>query len=211
MISAANGESAFRDDGFRGQTENSAGGTFIRPDAQLRMPRGWRLLKGKNDSAETNRRAAQLWTEAGIEIHTSFVLMGMGTEAKTRRSLDETVKFAEWLARETYTVSLDSAIFYPDKTAPVGAWIWNPLLAAVQAKELGWDFIDFALLEKVSERWRDEIFLEPLALCNDFAMICGVRPEVLVEYNRQIEAISSKYVLKFGHSLAGAEPVQLVL
>ena len=166
------------------------------------------LLKGKQDSAEKNRRAAELWTRAGIEIHTSFVLMGMGSEAETRRSLDHTVAFAEWLAKNTHTVSLDSAMFYPDKTAPVGAWIWDPGLAAKQAKDLGWDFIDFDLLQKASHRWRDEVLLDPLELCIDFAKICRVEPQLLVDYNRRIQSISNRYQLNFGHSLAGAEPVK---
>jgi anaerobic magnesium-protoporphyrin IX monomethyl ester cyclase len=169
--------------------------------------RALQLLKGRRDSAAANRRAAELWTDAGIEIHTSFVLSGLGSEAETRRSLDQTLEFAEWLAAATHTVSLDSAIFYPDRTAVAGAWIWDPGLAGRQAKELGWDFLDMDLLQKMSDRWRDEVYLDPLALANDFARVCGVEPEVLVEYHHQIQNISSRFELAFGHSLAGAEPV----
>ena len=166
-----------------------------------------RLLKGPNDSAECNRRAAQLWTDAGIEMHVSFVLMGMGNEDATRRSLDRTVEFADWLASSTSVVSLDSAMFYPDRSAVVGSWIWNPENAKSQAQSLGWDFIDFDLLDRVSQKWRREVFLDPLSLCTDFAQICGVAPEILVEYNRRIHDISINHGINFGHSLAGAEPV----
>ena len=162
-----------------------------------------KLLKGQKDSVDTNRRAATLWTDAGIEVYTSFVLVGLGSEAKTRESLDSTLKFAEWLTKNTLTVSLDSALLYPDKSSIVGRWIWRPDLAESEAPKLGWGFIDFELLRKVSARWAGEIYLDCLDLCADFARVCRVQPELLMEYEREIERIALTSNLNFGRSQGG--------
>jgi hypothetical protein len=162
------------------------------------------LLRGKLDSLETNRRAARLWTEAGIEMYVSFVLMGMGNEKATRTSLDKTLEFAEWLASSTTTVSLDCALLYPDKSSMIGAWIWNPSLAKSQTKELGWNrIINMDLLKKMSEKWKNEVFLDPLALSADFAKVCGVDSKVLLGYDREIQKISARCNMNFGRSQAG--------
>lgn len=166
-----------------------------------------KLLKSRRDSRQRNEAAARRWTDAGIEMHTSLVLLGMGSEDATRRSLDATIEFAQWLARETLTVSLDSAMFYPDKGSPIGNLIWEPGQLAAAVKLRGWDFLDENALRRAHARWHDEVFLDPLELCYDFARVCGVEPELLVEYNRHVEQVSSAAGLNFGHSLAGAEPV----
>ena len=163
-----------------------------------------KLLKGPKDSVDQNKRAAELWTEAGIEIYTSFVLVGLGSEAATREAMDSTLRFAEWLADNTMTVSLDSALLYPDRSSTVGRWIWEPELAKSEARQLGWDFIDFDLLGKVSQKWAGEIYLDCLELCADFAHICRVNPEILMEYECEIEKIARKANLNFGRSQGGA-------
>lgn len=148
-----------------------------------------KLLKGPRDSVEANRAAAIKWTDAGIEIYTSFVLVGLGDEATTRRSLDNTVEFAEWLNRETATVSIQSALLYPDKPSVVGKWIWNPVQARHEAARLGWGFINFDRLDQMHLRWRDEIFLDVTAMADEFAEVCGVDPGILVEYALRIGRI----------------------
>jgi len=162
-----------------------------------------KLLKGKYDSLSTNKRAAALWTSAGIEIYTSFVLCGLGDEANTRRSLDATLKFAEWLASSTSTISIDAALLYPDVSSTVGRWIWNPDLFASEAPGLGWDFMNFETLLKVSDRWRDEVFIDPLTLCDDFAGVCGVSSELLLEYERRLQLLTKRQNMNFGRSQGG--------
>jgi anaerobic magnesium-protoporphyrin IX monomethyl ester cyclase len=161
------------------------------------------LLKGRDDSVATNKRAALLWSEAEIEIYTSFVLVGLGDEAKTRKSLDATLRFAEWLATQTTTISFDAALMYPDISSRVGRWIWHPEDYMVEAKELGWDFLNFDQLLKVSNRWRDALYIDPLQLCEDFAAVCGVKAEVLMEYENQLQLITQQKAINFGRSQGG--------
>jgi anaerobic magnesium-protoporphyrin IX monomethyl ester cyclase len=162
-----------------------------------------KLLKGNQDSLEVNRRAAELWTAAGIEMHVSFVLTGLGNEAETRRSLDATIDFAHWLAKSTTVVSLDSALFYPDRSAPVGSWIWEPERAVTEVEEWGWNFIDLARLRQVSEKWRDEVIIPPLEISADFAWACGVDVDMLLSYDVEVQKISVEHGLNYGRSQGG--------
>lgn len=85
-----------------------------------------KLLKGDRHSLDSNKRAVELYSENDIEIYTSFVLFGLGHYKSTEKSMEATLRFAEWLAAETSTVSFDSALMYPDRLAPIGKLIWNP-------------------------------------------------------------------------------------
>lgn len=164
------------------------------------------LLKGPRDSVQHNRNAALAWSEAGIEMHISFVLIGLGDEKRTHASLQRTIEFAEFLVRETLAVSLDSALLYPDISSRLGRMIWEPEQSGAVQKD-GWDFIDLERLEVVSRRWRNELILDPLEMCADFAWICRTDPEVLLEYNRQIAGIADQGKINFGQSQGGNLPV----
>lgn len=162
-----------------------------------------KLLKGKHDSLATNMEAARRWTGAGIEIYTSFVLVGLGNEAATRRSLDATLKFAEWLATETSTVSFDAALLYPDRSSRVGRWIWEPERFAKESSELGWSFINYEALLSMHKKWAPAVYIDPLELCADFSEACGVSPELLFEYEKRLHEISTSRHLNFGRSQGG--------
>jgi anaerobic magnesium-protoporphyrin IX monomethyl ester cyclase len=162
-----------------------------------------KLLKGSRHSLEQNKRACGLYTESEIEIYTSFVLFGLGNETNTRKSLDKTLKFAEWLAAETSIVSFDSALMSPDKSAPIGRLIWYPGEASAVCKQTGWDFLNLDLLNAASARWKDEIFLDLVELCSDFAKVCGVSASVLDEYNSEIQTLSKSAGVNFGRSQGG--------
>ncbi len=164
-----------------------------------------KLLRGPKDTLETNKRAVRLWSDAGIEIYASFVIIGLGSESRTRESLDATMKFATWLSEETSTVSFDCALLYPDKSSILGQWIWKPDLAKSQAKALGWDFIDYSVLEEISKKWSNEVFIDPLEINGDFARLCGVKPEVLYEYDEILKKISQNKRINFGRSQGGPE------
>lgn len=162
-----------------------------------------KILKNNRDSVEQNRLSALLWSEAGIEIHSSFVLIGLGNEYKTKKSLDNTLIFVEWLVSNTLTMSLDSATLYPDKNSIVGNWLWNPDAAKKEAATYGWDFLDFELLNKYYSKWQDEVFIDPFEISADFAHICGVSIDTLLEYDKAIKAITEKNCLNYGCSQAG--------
>lgn|GEM_PF-2049342 len=161
------------------------------------------LLKSKRNSLASNKKAADLWTEANIEIHTSFVLAAIGDEKSTRASLESTVKFAEWLACNTMLVSMDSAVLYPDKGSIAGSWIWNPEIAIKESKKLGWSFLNYELLNKISKKWRNKVFIDPNELASDFADVCGVSISVLLEYDEEIKKIASGHKLNYGNSQGG--------
>jgi hypothetical protein len=162
-----------------------------------------KLLKGNRHSLASSKDACRRYADRGIEVYTSFVLIGLGNEAATRRSLDKTVEFAEWLIDNSSVVSFDSALMYPDRAAPIGRLIWHPEDADRVCKETGWKFIDIERLKKVSERWRDEVYLDPLELCNDFAWVCGVNGSLLMEYATILEQMANKASLNFGRSQGG--------
>jgi len=163
-----------------------------------------KLLKGSRHSLEQNKRACGLYTEREIEIYSSFVLFGLGNESKTRKSLDKTLEFVGWLATETSNVSFDCAPMSPDKSAPIGRLIWYPEEAPAVCKQTGWDFLNLDLLNSASTRWKNEIFIDLVELCADFAEICGVSASVLDEYNTEIQALSKSAGLNFGRLQGGA-------
>ena len=162
-----------------------------------------KILKNDKDSVEQNKLSALMWSETNIEIHTSFVLIGLGNEYKTRKSLDNTLKFAEWLIDNTLTVSLDTATLYPDKNSIVGNWLWNPSIAKKESAIYEWDFINFDLLNIFHNKWNEQVFIDPLEISADFAQICGINIDVLLEYDREIKKLTEKYDLNYGRSQAG--------
>ncbi|MGA0607249.1 B12-binding domain-containing radical SAM protein [Phenylobacterium sp. VNQ135] len=164
-----------------------------------------KLLKGDRHSLQGSKEACLRIADAGIEVYTSFVLLGLGDADTTRRSLDKTVEFAEWLIDNSSVVSFDSALMYPDKAAPIGRLIWHPEEAASTARDLGWDFLNLERLKIVSDRWRSEVYLDPLELCSDFASVCGVDGAMLMEYAAILEQMAKKASLNFGRSQGGPQ------
>ena len=162
-----------------------------------------KLLKGDKHSLDGNKKAVELYSKAGIEVYTSFVLFGLGDYASTEKSMKETLRFAEWLAKETSTVSFDAALMYPDRLSPIGGLIWNPGSAPSVLAETGWNFIDLTRLEEVSRKWRGEIFIDPIEIANDFAYVCGVDGDFLRGFADEIQDLSRKYSMNFGRSQGG--------
>lgn len=163
-----------------------------------------KLLKGDRHSLDSNKRAVELYSENDIEIYTSFVLFGLGDYKSTEKSMEATLRFAEWLAAETSTVSFDSALMYPDRLAPIGKLIWNPDEASSVMADSGWDFINLSRLEKISTKWKDEIIIDPIEIADDFAYICGVDGDFLRSYSDEIQKLSEKHEMNFGRSQGGA-------
>jgi len=164
-----------------------------------------KMLKGAKHSLAQNKRAAQMYTDAGIEIYTSFVLFGLGDEDRTRRSLDQTLEFVNWLAANTSAVSFDSALLYPDKFSPIGSLIWDDAPNMDAFARAGWSFINQDSLKIFRDRYRNEVFIDPAEFTYEFARLCGVRPEVLVEYDGEIQKIARRAGLNYGQSQGGAE------
>jgi len=163
-----------------------------------------KLLKGDRHSLDGNKRAVELYSENDIEIYTSFVLFGLGNYKSTEKSMEATLRFAEWLAAETSTVSFDSALMYPDRLAPIGKLIWNPEEANSAIAASGWDFIHLPRLEEISKKWRNEIFIDPIEIADDFAYVCGVDGDFLRSYSDEIQKLSEKHEMNFGRSQGGA-------
>lgn len=162
-----------------------------------------KLLKGAKHSLAGSKDACLRYADNGIEVYTSFVLIGLGNTDATRRSLDQTVEFAQWLIDHSSVVSFDSALMYPDRAAPIGRLIWHPEEAARVCNESGWTFINDERLRKVSDRWRNQIYLDPLELCYDFAWVCGVDGAMLMEYANVLEGMAKSASLNFGRSQGG--------
>jgi len=164
-----------------------------------------KLLKGNWNSVEINRDAVLRYSRRGIEVYSSFVLFGFGDESTTRRSLDKTLKFIEWMARETYAISFDCALLYPEKGSIIGSALWNPDLLRMRSSCQAWRIINEERLRMISAKWRDQIFLDPVELCYDFAWVCGVNAETLLEYEKEISIIAKSYGLNYGRSQGGVE------
>jgi hypothetical protein len=128
-----------------------------------------------------------------------------GNEDRTRKSLDATIKFAEWLIKHTAVVSFDCATLYPDKSSIIGQWIWKPEMAKNAANKLGWDFIDYDVLEEITGKWAEEVYIDPLEFNEDFARLCGIRPSILYEYDKELKEIAEKKEMNYGQSQGGYE------
>jgi anaerobic magnesium-protoporphyrin IX monomethyl ester cyclase len=160
------------------------------------------LLKSSKDSDSINRAAARRWTEAGIEIYANFVLIGLGNESKTRSALDRTVDFASWLADQTSTVSIDSALLYPDRSSPVGSIFWDEAHIYRKIKEK-WSFLDQDRVSAVSKKWRKKGIVGIVEACEDFAWVCHTDADILHEYSEKLLKISRRQQLNFGQSQGG--------
>ena len=117
--------------------------------------------------------------------------------------MEATLKFAEWLAKETSTVSFDSALMYPDRLAPIGGLIWEPEKAKQVIENTGWTFLDLEKLDEVHRKWKDEIFVDPIEIADDFALICGVDGDFLRGYSDEIQKLSETHEMNFGRSQGG--------
>lgn len=160
------------------------------------------ILKSSRDSDNINRAAAKRWTEAGIEIYANFVLIGLGSESKTRSALDRTLDFASWLADQTTTVSIDSALLYPDRSSPIGSMFWGDHMKCASVGEK-WPFLDSGRIDVVSKKWRRKGIVGIVEACEDFAWVCNTDADILHEYSEKLSKISAQSRLNFGQSQGG--------
>lgn len=164
---------------------------------------GLKLLKGDNVALEDNYHAVNLLTKNNFEMHISFVLMGVGSNKDTRRSLDKTVEFIEYLANHTSVTIIDCALFYPDKNAPVGGLIWTPSNYRALKNQYHLSYIDTNALEKANKKWKNQVYIDSAEITKDFAHICGTDFDLLLEYQHRIKDICNKCGISFGYSQAG--------
>lgn len=164
---------------------------------------GLKLLKGDNVSLSDNYHAVNLLTKNNFEMHISFVLMGMGSNKDTKCSLDKTIEFIEYLVNHTSVTIIDCALFYPDKTAPVGGLIWTPSNYRILKDQYHLSYIDTDALEEANKKWEGQVYIDSTEITKDFAHICGTDFELLLEYQHRIKYICDKYGISFGYSQAG--------
>lgn len=161
------------------------------------------LLKGTNTSVEDNYRAVDLLTKRHFEMHISFVLMGLGSNMITKKSMDNTMNFIKYLMENTSISILDCALFYPDKTAPVGGLIWNPDNYRILKNKYFLTYIKEDYLPEIHAKWKDEIYIDSAEITKDFAKLCGTDYQLLLDYQDQIKEMCDKYKISFGYSQAG--------
>ena len=166
---------------------------------------GLRILKGSNVSIRDNYRAVDLLTKSKFEIHASFVLMGMGSNELTKKSLDKTMEFIKYLVQNTSICIIDCALFYPDKCAPVGGLIWNPENYGLLKEKYSLSYINTTLLEKMNKKWKNRLYIDSAEITKDFAKLCGTDYDLLMEYQQKIKEICEKNKISFGYSQAGKE------
>lgn len=164
---------------------------------------GLKLLKGENVTINDNYRAVDLLTINNFEMHISFVLMGMGNNELTRQSLDKTIQFIKYLVQNTSITILDCALFYPDRSAPVGSLIWKPSNYNLYKTDYHLSYIDTSYLEKIHIKWKDQVYIDSSEITKDFARLCGTDYELLLEYQQKIKDICDEYNISFGYSQAG--------
>ena len=164
---------------------------------------GLRLLKGQNVSIDDNYRAVDMLTQNNMEMHISFVLMGMGSNKSTKASMDKTMDFIRYLVKNTTVTILDCALFYPDRTAPVGSLIWNPENFDRFKKSYELSYIDTSFLEAIHKKWKNQVYIDSAEITRDFARLCGTDYELLLDYQREIKKICDENNISFGYSQAG--------
>lgn len=164
---------------------------------------GLMLLKGKNTTIEDNYKAVNLITENRFEMHISFVLMGLGSNEITRKSMDKTLSFVKYLLEYTSVSILDCALFYPDKTAPVGGLIWKPENYRLFKDKYFLSYIKEDCLEEMNRKWKDEVYIDSAEITKDFAKLCGTDYQLLLEYQERIKEMCDKYGVSFGYSQSG--------
>lgn len=164
---------------------------------------GLKVLKGANANVEDNYRAADLLTKNNFEMHISFVLMGLGSNEITKKSMNKTMEFIKYLVKNTSISILDCALFYPDKTAPVGGLIWNPHSYDLLKEKYALSYIDKSYLNEIHERWKNVVYIDSAEITKDFAKLCGTSYGLLLEYQEQIKELCEKYKISFGYSQAG--------
>ncbi len=164
---------------------------------------GLKLLKGSNTSVEDNYRAADLLTKNKLEMHISFVLMGMGSNEITQKSMNKTLAFIKYLLENTSVSILDCALFYPDRVAPVGGLIWNPNNYNLLKDKYNLSYIKTEYLSELHNKWKEEIYIDSAEITKDFAKLCGTDYQLLLEYQEKIREMCYKYNVSFGYSQAG--------
>lgn len=164
---------------------------------------GLKLLKGTNTSIEDNYKAVNMLTNNHFEMHISFVLMGMGSNAITKNSMDKTLEFIKYLMDNTSISILDCALFYPDKTAPVGGLIWNPDNYKFLKDKYYLSYIKTEYFEEINKKWKDQVYIDSAEITKDFAKLCGTDYQLLLEYQEKIKEMCNKYNVSFGYSQAG--------
>ncbi|MCD8157093.1 MAG: radical SAM protein, partial [Clostridiales bacterium] len=161
------------------------------------------MLKGNNVSVEENYFAVDMLTKKNLEMHISFVLMGMGSNGRTRKSLDKTMEFIRYLVGNTSVTILDCALFYPDRMAPVGGLIWTPENYRLYKESYHLDYIDENYLQTIHDKWKNVLYIDSAEITRDFARLCGTDCELLLEYQQRIKDICEEYNISFGYSQAG--------
>lgn len=164
---------------------------------------GLRILKGSNTSVADNYKAVNMLTKKELEMHISFVLMGMGNNSATRKSLDKTIDFVKYIVKNTSVTIIDCALFYPDKAAPVGGLLWKPEMFEMLKDSYHLSYIDQELLMTLSNKWNNKVFINSSEITKDFATICGTNYEMLLEYQSMIKEICEENNVSFGYSQAG--------
>jgi len=168
-----------------------------------------RILKGKKHSVGTNMNAATVTTKHGFDIHTSFVLFGLGDNKSTVAAMNDSLVFANWLINYSSTTTIECALLYPDKASPVGCLIWNPELYEQVNKKYDLSFLDMCKINAMHKKYKDEIFIEPNEIISDFADACGTDVSLLLEFQQRIKECCSSSNIRFGYSQYGKEVVQI--
>lgn len=164
---------------------------------------GLRALKGLNTSVLDNYRAVDILSTNELEMHVSFVLMGMGSNHLTRLSMRKTMDFIKYLVDNTSVTIIDCALFYPDRTAPVGGLIWHPENYQLYKSHYNLDYIKPELLEPLNKKWKGQVYIDSAEITKDFASLCGTDYELLLEYQKEIKELCDKHMVSFGYSQAG--------
>jgi radical SAM superfamily enzyme YgiQ (UPF0313 family) len=166
--------------------------------------RALKILKGKEHSVVKNTKAAQLVTKNNLELHVSFVLIGLGSIEETKKSLENTYETVKWLLNETNTTTIECALLYPDETAPIGRLIWDPSQYG-KLQEDGYDlsFLDMVKIKQMHEAYKENIYIEPDSIIADFVSACGADVDLLLEYQAKMKEYCKKAQVRFGYSQYG--------
>lgn len=141
-------------------------------------------LKGPKDSLEHMKTVLLQYRDNGINVYGSLVL---GAPGENYQSLENSVRFGEWLVDEGIVSALEAQPLFPELNAKAGHWMFNLSEARKAAAEMGFAIQDEELLGQMPDKWLHQENPDPDAISRDWATIfCEVDYDDLLETSREI-------------------------
>lgn len=150
-----------------------------------------RRLKGPRDSVEQNKRACQLYKNAGIGVYASLII---GAAGETHETIENTIRFAEWLVTNEMVEAIEGNPLYPDFAAGTGDWLLHPEVAHQAAQAMDFTIRDEDLLSKMSSKYSEVDLPDFEEVSRDWTRIfCHVSWEEILAAGAAIRDVAARH------------------